>query len=434
MDGVVGLDIGSDTVTVAVLAADGQELGRRWEIANSEAGATALCRRLTQLAAEHGIRRWQIGLEASSLYWWPLAVRLSTETALPGVEVFALNPKRVKDFRPLLGNLPKTDRHDAGVIAEQVRFGRGLPAPFAVDWRYAPLQRLTRFRMHVASTLVREKNYFLSMLFLPFSGFVQAHAFADPFGASSLAILESYTTEELVRTPVEELAATLERTGRKHFRDPTATATVLQQAAKDSYRLQPALADPLRLVLGTTRTTITTLQRQLAELDRTIARELTGIPQTLSSTPGLGPVWTAALVAEIGDIRRFPDEAALAQYAGLTWTVHESGHFQAEDTVLTKRGNPYLRYALIEAANSVRIHCPEYTTYYQAKYAESPKHAHKRALVLTARKLVRLVDALLRTDTIYQPLENRKTRKELTRPHPARPAKHHRTRPVPATR
>jgi transposase len=128
-------------------------------------------------------------LEASSLYWWPLAVRLSTETTLSGVEVFALNPKRVKDFRPLLGNLPKTARHDAAVIAEQVRFGRGLPAPFAVDWRYAPLQRLTRFRVHVASTLAREKNYFLSMLFLPFSGFVQAHAFADPIGTSRLAIL-----------------------------------------------------------------------------------------------------------------------------------------------------------------------------------------------------------------------------------------------------
>jgi transposase len=111
---------------------------------------------------------------------------------------------------------------------------------------------------------------------------------------------------------VEELAATLERTGRKHFRDPTATATLLQQAAKDSYRLQPALADPLRLVLGTTRATISTLQRQLAELDRTIARELVSVRQTIDSIPGLGSVWTAALVAEIGDIRRFPDEAALA--------------------------------------------------------------------------------------------------------------------------
>ena len=49
-------------------------------------------------------------------------------------------------------------------------------------------------------------------------------------------------------------------------------------------------------------------------------------------------------------------------------------------------------------------------------------------------QLVRLVDALLRTDTTYRSPEDRKPRKELTRPHSARPAKHSRTRPVPATR
>jgi transposase len=406
-------------------------LCRRWEIANSEAGATALIRRLVTLASEHEITRWRIGLEAGSLYWWPLAIRLSTDPLLPAAQIYALNPKLVKDFRSTFGSLPKTDRHDAYLIAERVRFGRGLPAPFAVDWRYAPLQRLTRFRVHLASTLAREKNYFLTMLFLPFSGFVQSHVFGDPFSPTSWAVLEAFTTDELARTPIEDLAVSLQTTGRKHFKD--ATATALQQTAKDSYRLQPALEDPMRLALGTTRATIDTLQRQLKDLDRTIVRELAGIPQTVDSIPGLGPVWTAGLVAEIGMISRFPDDAALAQYAGLTWTVRESGHFQAEDTVMTKRGNRYLRYYLIEAANSVRIHCPEYRAYYEAKYAQTPKHAHKRALALTARKLVRLVDVLLRTDTIYQPPEIRTTRKETTRPHTQRPARHHRTRPVSAT-
>lgn len=433
MDGVVGLDVGSDAVSVCVLGAEGQELCRRWEIANSEAGATELIRRLMTLAAEHEITRWRIGLEASSLYWWPLAIRLSTDPVLPAPQVYALNPKLVKDFRSTFGSLPKTDRHDAALIAERVRFGRGLPAPFAVDWRYAPLQRLTRFRVHLASTLAREKNYFLTMLFLPFSGLVQSHVFGDPFSPTSWAVLDAFTTDQLAQTPIEDLATTLQMTGRKHFKDVTATATALQQAAKDSYRLQPALEDPMRLVLGTTRATIDTLQRQLKDLDRTIARELAALPQTVDSVPGLGPVWTAGLVAEIGLISRFPDDAALAQFAGLTWTVRESGHFQAEDTVMTKRGNRYLRYYLIEAANSVRIHCPEYRAYYDAKYAQTPKHAHKRALALTARKLVRLVDVLLRTDTIYQPPEIRRTRKETIRPHTQRPARHHRTRPVSAT-
>ena len=56
------------------------------------------------------------------------------------------------------------------------------------------------------------------------------------------------------------------------------------------------------------------------------------------------------------------------------------------------------------------------------KSAQPPKHAYKRALVLTARKLVRLVDHLLRTGAVYRPLESRQDRKEdRTLPHAARP-------------
>ncbi|SHH28698.1 hypothetical protein SAMN05421807_105253, partial [Virgibacillus chiguensis] len=48
-------------------------------------------------------------------------------------------------------------------------------------------------------------------------------------------------------------------------------------------------------------------------------------------------------------------------------------------------------------------HVPEYKEYYAKKFNEVPKHQYKRALVLTARKLVRLVDALLRKNQIYTP-------------------------------
>lgn len=433
MQGIVGLDVGSDSVSVCVLAETGTELGRRHEIANSEAGATRLVTELGALAEEHALSGYRIGLEASGIYWWPLALHLATAPVLASSQVFALNPFLVKAFRPATGKRAKTDREDAHLIAERVRFGQGLPAPFAVDWRYAPLQRLTRFRVHLARALAREKDYFLTMLFLPFSGFVQSHAFGDAFSPTSWALLEDFTPDALARTPIEELVRYLQEHGRGQFKDPTRTAERVQQAAKDSYRLPAALADPMRLVLATTRATITTLQHQLKGLDATIARELTAIPQTLSSVPGLGPVWTAGLIAEIGCIDRFTDEAALAQYAGLTWRVHESGHFQAEDTRMTKQGNAYLRYYLVEAANSVREHCPEYGRYYDAKVAQTPKHAHMRALVLTARKLVRLVDALLRTDTIYQPPEQRKPRKETNPPRTQRPARHHRTRPLSAS-
>lgn len=435
MPAYVGLDVSQGEATGCFLLADGREPGPRWTVPNTQLGAGDLILRLSGLAQTHGVDELRIAMEATGLYWWHLACALKDAVSLQPyrVKVYALNPRLVHDFRKAYGQLPKTDRVDAFVIAERLRFGRALPPPFEIDVRYAPLQRLTRFRMHLAQSLAREKSYFLTFLFLKFSGFCQQSPFGDSFGATSQAVLEDFTTEGLAHAPLDELARYLETKGHGRFKSPEALAATLGRAARDSYRLDKVLDEPLTLVLGTTMASIRVLQAQLAAIDKTIAQELKAIPQTLESVPGLGPVWTAGLVAEIGDITRFPHERALAQYAGLTWKTHESGQFQAEDTELTKTGNTYLRYYLIEGANSVRMHCPEYTAYYQAKVSQSTIHPHKRALVLTARKLVRLVDALLRTDTRYRPPERRQDRNQgVTSPASQRPARNRRTKLAPA--
>lgn len=62
-----------------------------------------------------------------------------------------------------------------------------------------------------------------------------------------------------------------------------------------------------------------------------------------------------------------------------------------------------MRYYLVEAANSLPVHNEQYRAYYQKKYREVNKYQHKRALVLTARKLVRLVFFLLSKNQLYEP-------------------------------
>ncbi len=431
--GYVGLDVSQAEVVACLLLPDGREATRRWSVANTQPDAERLAQRLAALAQEHRLAGLRIGLEATNLYWWHLACLLKDTPLLASVphEVYALNPKLVAGLKHAYSEGGKTDRRDAFFIAERLRIGR-LPAPFQVDALYAPLQRLTRFRAHLAQTLAREKNYFLSFLFLKFSAFSVSDAFGDPFGATSVAVLDHFSTEELVQQPLENLARFLQEHGRGRFADPEEVAATLARAARDSYRLDRVLDEPVTLVLGTTMATIRTLQAQLKAVDTTIVRELAAIPparRTIRSVPGLGPVWTAGLIAEIGDIHRFADDAALAKFAGLVWHPRESGTFQADDTALSKAGNAYLRYYLVEAANSVRLHCAEYRDFYAAKLAQSPKHAHKRALVLTARKLVRLIDALLRAGALYQPQDRKEGQ---THPHTARPRPHHRVQLVPS--
>ena len=424
--GFVGLDVSQDEVVASMLGADGQELAAPWSIPNNQPGAQGLAQRLLHLSQTRGLRRVRIGLEATSLYWWHLACFLKDTPFLAPLqpEVYLLNPILVKGLKKVYPDRGKNDRLDAVYIAERLRIGR-LPAPFDLDLLYAPLQRLTRFRVHLAEALAREKNYFLTFLFLKFSSFGQVKTFSDPFGATSSALLDEFTTEQLAQTSVEELANYLNAKGRGQFEAPDDLAATVQRLARDSYRLDKMLDEPVSLVLATTMANIRSFQRQLETMDKTIVRELEALPlerRVIRSVPGLGPVLTAGLVAEIGNIHRFDNEAALAKMAGLVWNQYQSGSFQAEDTSLAKTGNAYLRYYLIEAANSVRHHCAEYQEYYAAKFAQSTKHSHKRALVLTARKLVRLIDSLLRAGVVYQAPEARQDQREvLTAPRAARP-------------
>jgi len=73
--------------------------------------------------------------------------------------------------------------------------------------------------------------------------------------------------------------------------------------------------------------------------------------QCLTSIPGVGKVYAAGMLAEIGQIERFKDQANLAKYAGLTWSKNQSGNYNSENTPLNRSGNRYLRYYLVEAAN-----------------------------------------------------------------------------------
>lgn len=226
--------------------------------------------------------------------------------------------------------------------------------------------------------------------------------FSNSFGKASLAVLGELFPDDLINMDLEQLVSFITQNGNNRLRDPQNMAKELKTIARNAYRLNPKMKDSVHLTLAMTIQNIEYFKNQVKRLDKLIARELKTIPQTLDTIPGIGPVFAAGITAEIGDISRFDNEASLAQYAGLTWSRYQSGNFDAEERRLTKTGNRYLRYYLVEAANSLRVHNEEYKAYYYAKYNEVNKHQHKRALVLTARKFVRLVFALLSKGQIYK--------------------------------
>jgi len=356
---------------------------------------------LQKVGAEHLV----VGTEATSFYDFHVMEYLAQSPLLEDYhpQLYRLNAKMVSKFKKALRSRAKKDPDDAFAIAMRLRLG-DLPTPFQPRREHLPLQRLTRFRAHTAQCLAREKNYFLSQLFLKFSAYSQIKPFSNPFGVTSQAILAEYfSTDELMAASMEELTQFVVQKGRNRFADPQQVVQKLKQVARESYRIRPALAKSVHLVLSLSYKNIQTLTDTLKKLDDTLAKELDGFVTTLQTIPGIGPVYTAGILAEIGNIQYFPGHPQLAKYAGLIWDQHQSGDFVAEETRMSKEANAYLRYYLVEAANLVRQHDPTFRAFYQRKYDETLKHKHKRALVLTARKLVRVIFAMEKSGTIYRP-------------------------------
>ena len=400
-----GIDVSKKSNQCCLLDHNGEVI-EEVNVANNVTGAHELEATLAKHAQKLEPRELKVATEATSLYDFHILEFLAESQILAchNLKLYRFNPRPVKAFKDSLKLMNKTDPEDAYAIAEYLRFRGKKAEEYRASMEHLPLQRLTRFRWHLVQQLVRERNYFLSQLFLKFSAFGKKEPFSDTFGATASSVIEEFMTPDaIVNASDEELIQFVVKHGRNRFPDPEEIVTKLKYVARESYRLRPALAENVHRILCLSLANIRALKASLKEIDRTIHKQLSAFSITLTSIKGIGDVYAAGIFAEIGDINCFPSEAQVARYAGLVWKRHQSGNFQAQKTRMDKRSNAYLRYYLVEAADSLRRHNHEYRAYYKKKYAEVTEHQHKRALVLTARKLVRLVDALLRTNRLYQP-------------------------------
>lgn len=406
----VGIDVSSKTNYVYGMDFFGNKL-MSFEASNNFPGAQLILEKIIHTLQSRNLSHLTVAMESTSFYSWHIANFLSANEALVWFKpkVYCLNPRVINAYKKSFTDMDKTDPLDALAIADFARVGKINIKPWK-GGQYIALQRLTRCRLHLIESISREKSYILSNIFLKFSELAvldkKDHPFSNTFGASSLASLTEFlSTEDIANSSIEDLVAFLVAKSKNRFNDPEATANLLKKAARDSYRLDKALADPLNATIAASLNCIKALEKEVKTLDKAVEKAVKALEthefQCASSIKGIGPVFAAGIIAEIGDITKFDNQASLAKYAGLTWRKKQSGNFTACETFLTKTGNKYLRYYLLEATNSILRYNNEYSAFYHKKYNEALIHKHKRALALTSRKLVRLIFALLRNNQLF---------------------------------
>ncbi len=398
----VGIDVGSRGNTAYLMRPDGEKHSN-FTVQNTQGGAKILIDKIVSALTAMGLEQVVIGMEATGIYGDNLVYALREDGALGRFQrkIHVLNPKQVSKFKESYSDLPKNDDVDAFVIADKLRFGRITKEVYMDDYRYKALQTLTKARFYAVQDLTREKQRFANYLFLKCSGLAQDKDIANS-SATTIALMERFeTVDELAYADLDELTTFIDEKGR-NFADPAAKAKAIQAAARNSYRLPITVNNSVNQAMSVCIATMRALEKQIKVLDKQIEQIFAVLPNTLTSVPGIGKVYSAGIIAEIGDVNRFQSQASVAKYAGLVWKQHQSGEFEAQNTRLIKSGNRFLRYYLLEAANSVRRCDSEFRRYYDLKYKQVNKYQHKRALALTARKLVRLVFRLLKDDRLYK--------------------------------
>jgi len=400
----VGADIHLDQIVLcAVDKAEGHEVCERFHVTNNLPGAQAAATTIAAIAASLGCTRIEIGWEATGMLWIPFHRYLNDCSQLQPFEreLVCFNPQLVSKFKDgLVLRRPKNDKLSASTIAARLRIGE-LPLSYVPGDFWQGVRRLTRYRFHLSRNLSREKMRFQAYAFLKCSDWKRVKAFSDVFGATSIALLTEFTTAELSHMSHDQLVDLICHRGRGRFEDPTGTARKVREVLRTSYPIDPQLDEMVTAALAVAWDHIRFIKRSMKRLDKHIARLIDPVPNPIITIKGLGAVITAGLLAEIVDIRRFAEHKHLAQYCGLTWEKRSSGNFVSQNTRLTKVGNKYLRYYLVLGANTLRQFNLEYKAFYWRKHGEVSKYQHKRALVLTARKLVRLVHALLTKNVPY---------------------------------
>ena len=117
----------------------------------------------------------------------------------------------------------------------------------------------------------------------------------------------------------------------------------------------------------------------------------------LKSIPGIGGLLAAAILAELGDIRRFSNEREFSNCIGLVPGIHQSS--ETDNKIgLTPRCKALLRSYLIESAwVAIRLD-PEIQTYYRKHAGKNPKNV----IVKVAHKMCRRILSVIKTETPYQ--------------------------------
>jgi transposase len=389
---VVGIDVAKRQHVAAIRLSEGLFL-RPFSFSNDRRGFEMLLTRVRAAGMRHGKSGELFALESTGHYGHALQHYLLN----CGCSAVGINPFHTKRAKELEDNSPeKSDRKDARIIAELAAQGRGrrLNVPRGA---FAELRRLGKLREDLVGERVRLMNRYKGLVDLVFP---ELTGLVGDVGFHSIRRLlaELPTAVDIGSKQYRVLRQRLWRYSIGHISEQRCRR--IYEAAKESVGVREGL-DAIRLEMQQELAAIDTVTARIKDVEGVQGRVLERVPYAgrLLTIPEMAPTTVATILGETGDLREYRNGDAVIKMAGLNLYTISSGTFRGRSRI-TKRGRPLLRHILYMAALRLSKRGSVVSEFHDRLASTKPGNQVATAI---ARKLLRLLIALVREDAVYEP-------------------------------
>ena len=342
---VVGIDVSKGKSMVAIMRPFGEIVAKPFEVHHTADELSELADYLKSLEGEV-----RVVLEYTGRYYQPIARYLHDA----GLFVSVVHAKLIHDFGNNSIRRVKTDKADAVKIANY-----GL-ANWVLLQQYTPeddirllLKTCNRQYNQYMKLRVSAKNNLIAILDQTFPDINTMFSSPPRADGSETCIdfVEKFWHCEIIASMSKTKFTTqYSKWCLKHgyHRSELKAAELYHFACKQVATLPPT--DGTKVLIAQAVAQVKSISMSLVSIKKQMQQHASVLPEypAVLAMRGVGETLGPQLIAEIGDVRRFPRKSSLVAFAGVDAPPFQSGAFQSTNRSISKRGSPALRKALFQ--------------------------------------------------------------------------------------